>query len=125
MRQLFWPLRDFIFTRILHKSFAQRDLLLVVWWLASIAMVTRDQFGNFLLARARYRSLTGLTVTSAVIALTVTCIMIGRIGAAGAAIGVLVGEVTNVLGLITLSRLEVRSSLKTNGEVQEIRASGD
>ena len=121
---VFWPLRDFIFTRILHKSFAQRDLLLVVWWLASIAMVTRDQFGNFLLARARYRSLTGLTVTSAVIALTVTCIMIGRIGAAGAAIGVLVGEVTNVLGLITLSRLEVRSSLKTNGEVQEIRASG-
>jgi O-antigen/teichoic acid export membrane protein len=106
----FWPLRDFIFARILHKNFAQRDLLLLIWWLASIVMVARDQFGNFLLARARYRSLTALTVTSAIIALTVTVIMIGRIGAAGAAIGVLVGELANVLGLIVLSRLEVRGN---------------
>ncbi len=105
---LFWPLRDFIFARLLHKNFAQRDLLLLVWWLASVAMVARDQLMNFLLARTRYRSLTALTVTSAIIALMVTFIMIGRVGAAGAAIGVLVGELANVLGLITLSQLEVR-----------------
>jgi O-antigen/teichoic acid export membrane protein len=96
---LFWPLRDIIFGRLLHKSFAQRDLLL---------LVARDQLMNFLLARTRYRSLTALTVTSAIIALTTTFILIGHIGAAGAAIGVLVGEFANVLGLITLSRLEVR-----------------
>ena len=105
---LFWPLRDLIFARILHKSFPQRDLLLIVWWLASVAMVARDQFQNFVLARARYRSLTALTVTSAIIALTTTCIMISRIGVAGAAVGVLIGEVANVLGLIALSWLGVR-----------------
>lgn len=105
---LFWPLREPIFARILHKSFPQRDLLLLVWWLASVVMVARDQIQNFLLARTRYRSLTTLTVTSAVIALTVTCIMIGRIGVAGAAIGVLIGELTNILGLIALSLRELR-----------------
>jgi O-antigen/teichoic acid export membrane protein len=122
---LFWPARDFIFARILRKSFAQRDLLLLLWWLASIAMVTRDQFTNFLLARARYRPLTALTVTSAIIALTVTGITIGRIGAAGAAIGVLAGEFANVLGLITLSRREVRIALKEDGQPRGTRASGD
>ncbi|HEV2700139.1 MAG TPA: hypothetical protein VGV09_00805 [Steroidobacteraceae bacterium] len=116
---LFWPLRDFIFTRILHKSFAQRDLMLLLWWLASVAMVARDQFINFVLARVRYRSLTGLTVVNAIIALTVTFIMVGRIGAAGAAIGVLVGELVNVLGLITLSHLEVRRSLTARGNPPE------
>jgi O-antigen/teichoic acid export membrane protein len=107
---LFWPLRDLIFARILHKSFPQRDLLLLVWWLASVVIVARDQFQNFLLARARYRSLTALTITSAVIALAATCIMIGRIGIAGAAIGVLIGELTNLLGLIALSLLELRQT---------------
>jgi O-antigen/teichoic acid export membrane protein len=122
---LFWPSRDFIFARILRKSFAQRDLLLLIWWLASIAMVVRDQFMNFLLARARYRSLTAQTVASAIIALTVTSIMIGRIGAAGAAIGVLAGELANVLGLITLSWLEVKSSLKVDRPPRETGASDD
>lgn len=105
---LFWPVRGFIFATILRKDFAQRDLLLLVWWLASFAMLARDQFVNFLLARARYRSLTILTVISALVALAVTGGTIGRVGPVGAAMGVLVGEITNVLGLITLSWLEVR-----------------
>jgi O-antigen/teichoic acid export membrane protein len=104
---LLWPARDFVFARILHKDFAQRDLLLLVWCLSSAAMVARDQFVNFLLARARYRSLTAVTVMSSIIALTVISIMIGRIGAPGAAIGVLAGELAYTLGLIALSRFEL------------------
>lgn len=104
---LLWPARDFVFGRILHKDFAQRDLLLLIWCLASVAMVARDQFVNFLLARARYRSLTAVTVMSSIIALTVIFVMIGRIGAPGAAIGVLAGELAYTLGLIALSRFEL------------------
>jgi hypothetical protein len=70
-------------------------------------MVVRDQFVNFLLARARYRSLTAVTVMSSIIALTVISVMIGRIGAPGAAIGVLAGEFAYTLGLIALSRFEL------------------
>lgn len=105
---LFWPLRDLIFVRLLHKSFPQRDLLLLVWWLASATMVARDQFMNFCLARARYRSLTILTVLSAVIALTTTAVTIDRLGAAAGAIGVLVGELFNITGLIAVSQLDAR-----------------
>lgn len=105
---LFWSVRGFVFGTILRKDFAQRDLLLQIWWLASVAMLARDQLVNLLLARARYRSLTGLAVITASVALTVTSVMIGRVGAAGAPMGVLVGEIINVLGLIVLSWREVR-----------------
>jgi O-antigen/teichoic acid export membrane protein len=103
-----WLARDFIFTRVFHKSFAQRDLMLILWSVVCVAMVVRDQFVNFLLARARYRSLTVLTVACAVAALTVTYIMLRHIGVAGAPLGVLTGEILNVTGLIVMSRLEIR-----------------
>jgi O-antigen/teichoic acid export membrane protein len=105
---LFWPVRDFIFADILHKYFAQRDLLLVLWSVASVVMVGRDQFVNFLLARTRYRALTGLTVTAAIASLTVSYCLLRRIGVTGAPLGVLTGEIVNLAGLILLSRLEVR-----------------
>ncbi len=105
---LFWPVRDFIFADILHKYFAQRDLLLILWSVASVVMVGRDQFVNFLLARTRYRALTGLTVTAAIASLTVSYCLVRRIGVTGAPLGVLTGEIVNLAGLILLSRLEVR-----------------
>jgi O-antigen/teichoic acid export membrane protein len=124
---LFWPVRDFIFTTILRKDFAQRDILLLVWWLASVAMLARDQFTNFLLARARYRSLTALTIISALVGLAVTGGTIGRLGPVGAAMGVLCGEIANVLGLITLSWLDIRPNprrgLTAADDPRETRAS--
>jgi hypothetical protein len=82
--------------------------MLILWSVVCVAMVVRDQFVNFLLARARYRSLTVLTVACAVAALTVTYIMLRHIGVAGAPLGVLTGEILNVTGLIVMSRLEIR-----------------
>jgi O-antigen/teichoic acid export membrane protein len=103
-----WFARDFIFTRVFHKSFAQRDLMLILWSGVCVLMVIRDQFINFLLVRARYRSLTILTVACAIAALSVTYVMLGQIGAAGAPLGVLTGEIINVAGLIVMSQLEIR-----------------
>jgi hypothetical protein len=71
-------------------------------------MVGRDQVVNFLLARTRYRALTGMTVTAAIASLTVSYCLVRRIGVAGAPLGVLTGEIVNLAGLIVLSRLEVR-----------------
>lgn len=105
---LFWPARGYVFANILHKYFAQRDLLLILWSAASVVMVGRDQYVNFLLARLRYRALTGLTVMAAIVSLAVSYLMVLRIGVPGAPLGVLTGEITNLAGLIVLSRLEVR-----------------
>lgn len=105
---LFWPMRDFVFSHILHKQFAQRDLMLLLWSAVSVVTVARDQFVNFFLARTRYQSMTGITLVSAIVSLTVGYIMLFRIGAAGGVLGVLVGELINVMALIVMSRLEVR-----------------
>lgn len=103
-----WLTRDFIFTSLLHKDFAERDMLLILWSIASVAMVVRDQLVNFLLARTRYRSLTMLTVVSAIVSLAVSYVAMLRIGVTGAPVGVLTGEILNVLGLLAMSRAEVR-----------------
>jgi hypothetical protein len=103
-----WWARDFVFEHLLHKHFVQRDLMLLLWSCALLMMLVRDQLINFLLARARYRSLTGLSVACAIVSLTVSYAMMRRIGVAGAPAGVLIGEIVNVAGLAALSRLEIR-----------------
>jgi O-antigen/teichoic acid export membrane protein len=105
---ILWLTRDFIFTSLLHKDFAERDMLLILWSIASVTMVVRDQFVNFLLARIRYRSLTMLTMVSAIVSLAVSYVAMLRIGVAGAPVGVLTGEILNVVGLVAVSRGEVR-----------------
>jgi O-antigen/teichoic acid export membrane protein len=107
---ILWLSRDFIFTSLLHKDFAQRDTLLILWSIASVAMVVRDQLLNFLLARTRFRSLTMLTMVSAVVSLAVSYVAMVRIGVAGAPVGVLTGEILNVVGLVAMSHAEVRRS---------------
>jgi O-antigen/teichoic acid export membrane protein len=105
---ILWLTRDFIFTRILHKHFAQLDLLLILWSMASVTMVLRDQLVNFLLARTRFRSLTLLTLACAAVSLAVSYASMLRIGVAGAPLGVFAGEFLNVMGLLAMSRMEVR-----------------
>jgi O-antigen/teichoic acid export membrane protein len=105
---ILWLTKDFIFAQVLHKDFAQRDLLLVLWSMASLMMVVRDQVIYFMLARARYRSLTMLTLACAIVSLTVSYFMMLRIGVAGAPVGVLTGEICNVAGLVAMSLLEVQ-----------------
>jgi len=103
-----WLLRDFLFTTLLHKRFAQRDTLLMLWSATAILMVFRDQILYLLLARGKYRSLTLLTFISAVVSLVTSYVAMLHIGVAGAPVGVLSGETVNVIGLILMSRAEVR-----------------
>jgi O-antigen/teichoic acid export membrane protein len=105
-----WWLRDWIFLRVLKKHFAHRDLLVMLWFVIFILMVFRDQLIFLPLARGRFRILTWMTLASAVLSLTVSYLAMVRIGVAGALIGVMVGEVTSVIGITVLSLLEVRGS---------------
>lgn len=105
---LLWELRDAIFADILKKQFAQRDLLMSLWFAIFLLMIFRDQLLFLPLARGRYRILTGLTFVSALTSLTVGYVTIARIGAQGALIGVLTGETLSVCGLIIMSIIEMR-----------------
>jgi len=103
-----WLMRDWIFMHVLRKSFAQRDLLLLLWSVAFVLMVCRDQLLYLLVVRGRFRSLAALTLASALLSLTVSFLCMRHIGVVGALYGILAGEVFNVAGITILSYRESR-----------------
>ncbi len=99
-----WLFRDWVFAHVLKKPpDQQRDFLLLLWYAVGLLMVLRDQMVFLLLSRQRYRSLTALTAASAAAGLTTSWVAMSNLGAPGALIGVLVGEVINVAGLFIMS----------------------
>jgi O-antigen/teichoic acid export membrane protein len=105
---LLWLVRDWLFVHILKKQLEHRDQLLLLWFGVGLLMLMRDQLLYLLLSRSRFRSLTVLTFLSALLSLTTSYFAMHRLGAGGALVGVLMGELVNVSGLILLSFNEVR-----------------
>jgi O-antigen/teichoic acid export membrane protein len=103
---LMWLLRDWIFATVLKKQFAERDTLLFLWCAIFLAMMLRDQLAHLLVVRSRMRQMSTLTLASALLALTTSYVAIRQLGASGALIGVLTGEVVNVAGVAILAWLE-------------------
>ena len=103
-----WVFRDWIFAVVLHKQFAQRDLLIELWSVIFILMIFRDQLLFLLLARTRYRPLTSLTFCSAVLSLAIGYASLIRIGVVGALVGVMAGEILSVAGLVVMGIIEVK-----------------
>ncbi len=98
-----WLLRDWIFEVVLKKEFAQRDALLMLWGVIFLMIVVRDQLVYLLAAQGRFRVLTLLTLVSAVVSLAISYWGMLRFGVAGALLGIVIGELINVLGIVFLS----------------------
>jgi O-antigen/teichoic acid export membrane protein len=98
-----WQFRVWIFDVILKKHFAQRDLLLSLWFAAFVIMVMRDQLIYLLVVRARFRRLTALTLISAALSLTACYWGMRIFGEVGAPFGVAIGELVSVVGILLLS----------------------
>lgn len=105
---LLWIFRDWIFAVILKKNFANRDQLLLVWFAVAIVMVFRDQLSYLLTARARFRATSTLVMFCTIISLLTGFLLMRSIGPAGALLGLLVGEVANVIGIVVLCLIEIR-----------------
>lgn len=101
-----WLLRDWIFDMVLKKQFAHRDQLLILWSLAFLVMVVRDQLIYLLVVRGRFHFLTSLAFVTAVLSLTISYWGMLRFGTAGALLGVLAGEIINLAGIVWLSLRE-------------------
>ena len=104
-----WLARDWLFAVLLHKQFAQRDLLLMLWSASFVVMAVNQQLVYVLVVRERFRALSVLTLACAVLALLVSYWGLGRYGSAGAPLGVLIGELVNTLGIALLCLREARS----------------
>jgi O-antigen/teichoic acid export membrane protein len=100
---LLWLARDWIFTAVLQKQFAHQDALLLLWGLAFLPMVIRDQLLYLLVARQRFHELTSLAFVGAVISLLAGYTGMVQFGVLGAPLGVLVGELINLTGIVVLS----------------------
>lgn len=101
-----WVFRDWVFGVVLEKDFAQRDQLLLLWSLAFLVMVVRDQLMYLLVVRERFRFMTLLTLLSAVVSLTISYWGMLRFGTVGAPLGLLIGQLINVVGIVWLSMRE-------------------
>lgn len=106
-----WLLRDWVFLDILKKQFAQRDELLMLWGIIFLVMVIRSQIIYLLAAQGRFRALTLLTLMSALIALIASYFGIRQFGVPGALMGMLTGELINLVGIVVLSFRRIPLSL--------------
>jgi O-antigen/teichoic acid export membrane protein len=113
---LLWLLRDWVFTSVMAKDFAQRDQLLMVWSAVFFVAVFRDQLLYLPGASGLFRPMALITLISAVVSLAVTYLALGRIGVVGAPLGVLVGEVFNLLGILVLCAREMRNERAQSGK---------
>jgi O-antigen/teichoic acid export membrane protein len=101
-----WQFRDWIFAVVLKKQMAQRDQLIALWFAAVLVMVVRDQMIHLLVIRTRFKLLTLLTLASAILSLTASYWGMRAFGQAGAPLGVVIGEVTSLIGIVMLSLRE-------------------
>lgn len=103
-----WLARDWIFVKVLKKSFAERDALLLTWSAVALVTIFRDQFIHFLTMRGRFQLTSSVTFISAIVSLTTSFTAIRYLGVIGAPLGILTGELLNVIGLIVFSLREAR-----------------
>jgi O-antigen/teichoic acid export membrane protein len=98
-----WFFRDWLFVVVLKKNLAQRDALLMLWAAVFLLMVVRDQLVYLLAAQGRFRTMTLLTLVSAVMSLSLSYWAMPRFGVVGALMGLLMGEMISLSGVIIFS----------------------
>jgi O-antigen/teichoic acid export membrane protein len=111
-----WFTRDWLFAHVLKKNFPQRDPLLLLWFAVSLMTLLRDQLLYLLSARQRFRLMTTLTLVSALFSIGLSYVCMRHFGVIGALLGILAGELLNVIGLIVLSAIESRRQIAVDGK---------
>ena len=86
----------------MHKTIANRDLLLVLWAVLSLIALYRDLLQTGLFALRKFKSLAGVTAVSAVVSLSIMWLCIKSWGPAAALIGQVAGEAVNLAGVVLL-----------------------
>ncbi len=105
-----WLLRDWIFSEVLRKQFADRDSLLLMWCAIFLLMVMRDQIILLLVARERFRDMSSLSFVSALVSIAVSWWAMQHYGQIGALVGMLIAELVNLGGIVLLVLRERRRS---------------
>jgi O-antigen/teichoic acid export membrane protein len=105
-----WLGRDWLVIGILHKHIHDLDRLLILWSAVALVGLCRDVLQSALVALGRYKSLAWQVGVSAAVAVVVMWYGLGRWGAPGVLVGMIVGELINVTGIILLLRKCMRDA---------------
>ena len=105
-----WLGRDWLVFGILHKHIHDLDRLLILWSAVALVGLCRDVLQSALVALGRYKSLAWQVGISAAVAVVVMWYGLGRWGAPGVLVGMIVGELMNVTGIILLLRKCMRDA---------------
>ena len=99
---LVWIFREWLSHDLMHKTIADRDLLLILWAILSLIALYRDLLQTGLFALRKFKSLAAVTATSATVSLSIMWFGIKIWGAAAALIGQVAGESINLAGVLIL-----------------------
>jgi O-antigen/teichoic acid export membrane protein len=105
-----WVGRDWLVARILHKHIRDLDPLLILWAGVALVGVCRDVLQCAIFAMGHYKSLAWQVGVSTAVAVVVMWYGLGRWGAPGVLIGMIVGELINLVGIILLLRRCMREA---------------
>jgi O-antigen/teichoic acid export membrane protein len=108
-----WLTRDWIFLHILKRDYPQRDLLLGLWSMVFFCTVVRDQLIFLQFAKGHFKRLAALTLFCAGFGIVVTFLAIHQFGVAGGLLGLLAGEVANVIGVLTMALYDMRAEVRS------------
>lgn len=97
-----WVFRDWLTHDLMHKTIANRDLLLMLWAILSLIALFRDLLQTGVFALRKFKSLAGVTALSAAVSLTIMWFGIKTWGAAAALFGQVAGETINLVGVACL-----------------------
>jgi O-antigen/teichoic acid export membrane protein len=106
---LLWIFRDVLSRDLMHKTIANRDVLLMLWAILSLIALYRDLLQTGLFALRKFRSLAGVTALSAIVSLTIMWLGIKTWGPAAALIGQVAGETINLGGVVVLLAIAYHS----------------
>lgn len=111
---LIWMFRGWVMATVMHKHIGQLDLFLLLWLVWAFISLFREVLVTAVYAFGRLRWLAWQIGVSAAIALCIAWFGIPWWGAAAALIALVVGEVTNLAGIIYAIR-KMQTEIRLNG----------
>lgn len=103
-----WVFRNWLTADFLHKTIGDRDVLLLLWAVLALVGLVRDVLMCALVALERFKSMAWLTGFSALVSLGLMWFGMGWWGPRAVLIGQILGELTNLAGIIILLKKQYR-----------------
>lgn len=106
---------DWIITHVLHKTIPSASFMVLMWSLLSLINLVRDVYLTALLVRQRFKQTARLVAITAVVSILTMWFALDWLSAAGALVGLAVGETVFLVGVLVMTKREAQRALPGEG----------